>query len=109
MFIGHAKKPRCFTADTNRQYFYHFNQKAWMTSDLFKIYLQHFNHHVGRKVLLLIDNAPSHIWKDLELPNLEIISLPPNTTSKLHHSMPELSRPLNIVIAVLKCIMVLIN
>src|SRR5437762_2338611 len=54
-----------------------------MTSDLFKIYLQCLNNHVDRKILLLIDNAPSHIWKELELSNLEIISLPPNTTSKL--------------------------
>jgi hypothetical protein len=28
MFIGHARKPYCFTADTSRQYFYHFNKKA---------------------------------------------------------------------------------
>ena len=30
-----------------------------------------------------MDNAPSHVWKNLNLPNIEIVSLPPNTTSKL--------------------------
>src|SRR5437762_8585088 len=35
MFIGHAKKPHCFTADTRRQYYDHFNKKARMTSDSF--------------------------------------------------------------------------
>lgn len=45
---------------------------------------------------MLIDNAPSHIWKHEDYPNLEIIPLPPNTTSKL--------QPLDAgIIASLKC------
>jgi hypothetical protein len=42
-----------------------------------------WNAHVSRKVLLLIDNAPSHKWHTDDFPNLEIVALPPNTTSKL--------------------------
>jgi hypothetical protein len=80
-----------------------------MTSDLFKIYLQRFNDHVSREVLLPIDNAPSHIWKDLELRNLEIITYHRIQHQSYNHSMLELSRPLNVVMAVLKCIMLLIN
>jgi len=54
-----------------------------MTDLIFQQYLIQFNNYVGRKVLLIIDNALSHIWENLQLPNLEIITLPPNTTSKL--------------------------
>jgi hypothetical protein len=54
-----------------------------MTNIIFQQYLTQFNNHVGRKVLLIIDNAPSHVWENLNLPNLEIIALPPNTISKL--------------------------
>lgn len=64
-------------------YFYLNNQKAWMTGEFFQTYLRRLNNHVSRKILLLIDNAPSHIWDGLELSNIEIIRLPPNTTSKL--------------------------
>ena len=47
-------------------------------------------------MLLIIDNAPSHIWKTEEFPNLDIVTLPPNTTSKL--------QPLDAgIIAAFKC------
>ncbi|KAI0992064.1 hypothetical protein K3495_g16122, partial [Podosphaera aphanis] len=36
-----------------------------------------------RHVLLLLDNAPSHIPNGLELSNVEIQFLPPNTTSRM--------------------------
>src|SRR5436853_2878269 len=54
-----------------------------MTGLFFREFLQRFNAHVKRKVLLLIDNAPSHTWEGLTLSNVEIVALPPNTTSKL--------------------------
>jgi len=54
-----------------------------MTGSLFQIFLKRFNEHVKRKVLLVIDNAPSHVWHGLEIPNVEIVCLPANTTSKL--------------------------
>lgn len=67
-----------------------------MTGDFFQRYLHRLNTHVGRKILLLIDNAPSHIWKNTDYSNLEIIALPPNTTSKL--------QPLDAgIIAAFKC------
>lgn len=38
---------------------------------------------IKRKILLLIDNAPSHILGDLVLSNVTVHFLPPNTTSKI--------------------------
>lgn len=54
-----------------------------MTADLFQQYLHRLNAHVNHKVLLLIDNAPSHKWRPDNFPHLDIVTLPPNTTSKL--------------------------
>jgi len=54
-----------------------------MTGEFFQTYLRRLHNHVSRKILLLIDNAPSHVWDGLELSNIEILCLPPNTTSKL--------------------------
>ena len=57
-----------------------------MMGDFFQQYLRCLNAHVSRKVLLLIDNAP----------NIEIVALPSNTTSKL--------QPLDAgIIAAFKC------
>src|SRR5208282_2197717 len=85
LILRHAQKPRCFNWKLGAElgFFYLNNTKAWMTDDFFRQYLQHLNFHVKRRVLLIIDNAPSHIWKTEEFSNLDIITLPPNTTSKL--------------------------
>ena len=40
MYIGKAKKPRCFGKETTEQrgFYYRNNKKAWMTSALFEEY-----------------------------------------------------------------------
>jgi uncharacterized protein CbrC (UPF0167 family) len=85
LFIGRAGKPRCFQKKTGAElgFFYLYNPKAWMTGPFFESFLRRFSIHVKRKVLLIIDNAPSHIWDASKFPNIEILPLPPNTTSKL--------------------------
>ena len=90
LFIGHAGKPRFFLKKTALELgfkFYYHNKRAWMTGIFFQDYLKRFNRYVKRKVALVIDNAPSHVIEGLdsesELSNIEIILLPPNTTSKL--------------------------
>ena len=53
-----------------------------MTAELFALIMRRFDITMGnlnKKVLLLIDNAPSH--KVHSLNNVEIMTLPPNTTS----------------------------
>src|SRR5215510_1294964 len=58
-----------------------------MTGPFFKLYLRRFNTYIGQtkmhKVLLIIDNAPSHIYINLDLTFIEVYSLSPNTISKL--------------------------
>ena len=57
--------------------------KSWMVIDLFQEYLHELNQKMAeedRKILLLVDNAPSHVM-DEELTNIKIKFLPKNTTS----------------------------
>ncbi|CAG8787705.1 15954_t:CDS:1, partial [Acaulospora morrowiae] len=37
----------------------------------------------GRNVLLIMDNCPAHVAGTLDIANIEVKFLPPNTTSKL--------------------------
>ena len=67
---------------------YHNNTKAWMLSTVFQDWLQEFNKEVASKygdqrVLLLLDNCPSHKIDGLVLSNVDVHFLPPNTTSKI--------------------------
>ena len=67
-------------------YKYYNNTKAWMTKEIFRKILRKIDNavytaHKGKKVLLLMDNAPLHKNLDMELENIEICMLPPNTTS----------------------------
>ena len=57
-----------------------------MTSKLFQEWLKRFDDDLkakNRQVALLYDNAPSHILGELKVSNVELISLPPNATSKI--------------------------
>eukprot|EP00644_Phytophthora_capsici_P016888 jgi/Phyca11/125620/e_gw1.59.230.1 len=87
-FIGHANKPRCFKKKTGAElgFTYRNNKKAWKTALLFREWLRDFDmemNNLKRHVVLLMDNASSHITVGLELQNVKIHFLPPNTTSKL--------------------------
>ena len=85
--IGKAARPRCFgrNFDVQTLVTYRHNKKAWMTSDLFCDFLKQFDGRMRREdrdVLLLLDNASSH-KHDIELSNVTLHFLPPNTTSHL--------------------------
>ena len=87
LIIGHSASPRCFKGLdlTKIGISYKSSKKAWMTSTLFKEYLDELNSKMkaqGRKILLLVDNAPSHILGE-ELSNVQVSFLPKNTTSVL--------------------------
>ena len=83
--IGRSLNPMCFKNFSVQLYVdYKANKKAWMTSFLFADFLISFNAKMKRgkrKVLLIMDNAPSHILPQLS--NVNIHFLPPTTTSHL--------------------------
>lgn len=91
MIIGKSRKPRAFKKRTGSElgFDYHANKKAWMTQTLFFEWLKRFDAYVARtqnrKVALLLDNCTAHGCPETlpELHNVEVIFLPPNTTSKI--------------------------
>jgi hypothetical protein len=67
---------------------YHANAKAWMTENIFRLWLLDFDRRMqGYQVLLLLDNCPSHIplekfaEMNVVLCNTCVFYLPPNMTS----------------------------
>lgn len=79
--IGKSKKPRCFK-NANVPVKYAANSKAWMTAELFENWLKTWNKKLksdNRKVLLILDNFSGH--PKVNLSNIELKFLPPNTTS----------------------------
>ncbi|KAF1333384.1 Cenpb protein homeodomainlike, partial [Globisporangium splendens] len=88
LVIGMYKDPKCFEGKTAEQYgfYYRSNRKSWMTGLLFRDWVERFNSSMGaagRKVLLLLDSATSHVVTGLELANVEIQLLPVAATTKL--------------------------
>lgn len=66
---------------------YYFNKKSWMNySEIMEAWLKGLDRKMGRqnrKILLFLDNAPSH--PKIELRNIELKFFPANTTS---HTQP---------------------
>lgn len=86
--IGKSERPRCFNRRFASDYgfYYRNNLKAWMNGEFFREWLRKFDASMreeNRHILLILDNAPSHVANAVELTNIEIIMLPPNATSKI--------------------------
>ncbi|GFR77121.1 tigger transposable element-derived protein [Elysia marginata] len=82
--IGKFKTPRCFKGVCKLPVEYQANSKAWMTAGIFTEWLQEFDKMMcrqKRKVLLTLDNCTAHPKVD-NLKAVELLLLPPNTTSK---------------------------
>ena len=75
VLVGKAANPACLKKKglsiANLGVNYYHNAKGW-NRELYK---------QKRKITLLVDNAPGHIADDYD--NIELVFLPPNTTSKL--------------------------
>lgn len=85
LVIGKSEKPRCFKTFNHKLYVdYAFNKKAWMTGSVFNDWITKVDRKMKRdkrRILLMMDNAPSHIIP--KLTNITIHFLPPTTTSHL--------------------------
>lgn len=63
LVIGKSKNTRCFKNVRSLPVEYNNSKKAWMTSEIFRAWLQKLNHRFqaqNRSVLLFIDNFPVH-------------------------------------------------
>ena len=85
LVIGKANKPRYFKKIKTETLpvLYRANKKAWMTSFLMEEWLNHLNRLMKRqkrKILLFLDNAPSH--PKMNFDSVKVAFFPPNVTSK---------------------------
>ncbi|CAI6353251.1 unnamed protein product [Macrosiphum euphorbiae] len=85
LIIGKSAKPRCFKniKITNLPVSYLSNKNAWMTAEIFTSWLKDWDKELGkqsRTILLIVDNAGPHP-KLIDLKNITLEFLPPNTTS----------------------------
>ena len=81
--IGKAKNPRCFKGVKSIPWRYRAQAKSWMSSELFEEWIKELDRSFGvqkRKIALIVGNCPAHpTVTGLEW--IELIFLPPNTTS----------------------------
>lgn len=87
VIIGKFKRPRCFQKRKVEDHFnayWQSNATAWMTKEIFTLWMEKLNRKMRRarrKIILFMDNAPSH--PKIELSNVRIEYFPANTTPVL--------------------------
>lgn len=85
LILGKSEKPR-WLAKKRCGVDYVGTTKGWMTAATYQAWIRALDDRMeseGRHILLLVDNAPSHILGDTALGNVTVVKLPPNTTSLL--------------------------
>lgn len=94
LFLNKFLNPRCMkhVNKSKLPVYWRANKKAWVTSKMFEDWFQNIFaketetymkiKNLDFKIMLVIDNAPCHP-KNLKHPNIEVVFLPPNTTSLL--------------------------
>ena len=86
MFVtGNSKTPRCFKHKKNLPCKYKSQKKSRMDSHIFEEWVRKLDRTFpmeGRKIVLLIDDCPAHPSVS-NLTNVQLVFLPPNTTSVL--------------------------
>jgi len=89
LFIHHYENPRALFGKKkeNLPVQYYWNKTAWMQVSIWNDFLKKLNiqmYRENRKILLLVDNAPTHAINNPELlTHIKVHFLPPNTTSHL--------------------------
>lgn len=82
--IGKSARPRCFAGVRNLPCRYRSQKKSWMDSALFEEWVRELDRKFvreGRKIALIVDNCPAHPHIE-GLDTIQLVFLPPNTTSK---------------------------
>lgn len=82
--IGSSAKLQCFKNVKILPVTYHSNSKAWMTNEIFSVFLHDLDTSVitkRRKILLFIKNSFAHSPKILSLNHVKVIFYPLNCTS----------------------------
>ena len=82
--IGKSVKPRCFKHVKSLPCRYLAQPESWMSSFLFDEWVKELDRKFEkehRKIVLIVDNCPAHPIID-GLKSIELVFLPPNTTSK---------------------------
>ena len=83
--IGKSANPRCFKHIKSLPCKHANQAKRWMDSNIFTSWLKELDRKMiaeGRKITVIVDNCPAHPHAE-GLQTVELIFLPPNTTSKL--------------------------
>ena len=86
LVIGKFARPRCFKNVRTLPVQYECNHKAWIVSDIFSswpVKLDKKFQREHRRVAMVVDNCPAHPNIQVTLKTVKLVSLPPNTTSKL--------------------------
>ena len=84
--IGKFKKPRCFRGVLVLPTEYEANPSAWMNSSIFEDWLRKWDNKLKRakrKIVLFVDNCKAHPHIESKLECIELVFLPPNTTSEI--------------------------
>ena len=85
LVIGTSQKPRCFKNVRALPVDYSFSKNAWMTNGIWSDWLRKWDRSLyfqQRKIALLVDNYSAR--SDVkELKCIEVVKLPPNTTSQI--------------------------
>ena len=85
LVIGKSANPCCFKHITSLPCKYTNQAKSWMDSDIFTRWLKKLDRKMiaeGRKITMIVDNCSAHPHVE-GVQAVELIFLPPNTTSKL--------------------------
>ncbi|RAW33698.1 hypothetical protein PC110_g9973 [Phytophthora cactorum] len=89
LFVSHHEHPKCFRKKTAEQHGLHYfwNNKAWMTGVIFSRWLQRLDFAMAnqkRRILLFINDMPSHVVAHLDLKNVVMFVLSPAVSQMLN-------------------------
>lgn len=89
LFVSHHEHPKCFRKKTAEQHGLHYfcNNKAWMTGVIFSRWLQRLDFAMAnqkRRILLFINDMPSHVVAHLDLTNVVVFILSPAVMQMLN-------------------------